>query len=333
MSIPNVDFHHGLLGLLCGSASGVVVWRVRETWRTWCVLDRGGLTSFVNTCIILAALIGNLAAQRVLLPDDTGYDIVPSYTSVFCLSCIALALLRFQWLGLNTSRLRPGLSVFANPYSMVAVTVGVACATFDQHVLEQPALTQALVAAAYLGLVVLLTFALQSPRFAHRPKLQSGVLSAAIVTAVVVDVTGVAVSTSQSVLSQPARGAAPIQANGASPSVFLIVMDTVRADHLSLYGYHRDTTPSLSALADTGTTYERAIASGDMTLHTHGSLFTSKYAYEHGAHRTRDFPVGVPLAESHVTLAELLAEAGYSTKAVVSNHAYLGWSWGMAQGF
>src|SRR5690349_5734692 len=61
------------------------------------------------------------------------------------------------------------------------------------------------------------------------------------------------------------------------PNIILITMDTVRADHVSVYGYPRDTTPFLKEFARESTLYTRAIAASDYTLPTHASIFTGLY--------------------------------------------------------
>ncbi len=117
-------------------------------------------------------------------------------------------------------------------------------------------------------------------------------------------------------------------------NVILISMDTVRADHLSLYGYKRDTTPNLRKLAEQATLYTRAIASGDMTLTSHASIFTGMYSSKHGAHRViPDYPVCRPLDKKFHTLAEMLSENGYLTIGVVSNFSFLGNGFEIDQGF
>lgn len=122
------------------------------------------------------------------------------------------------------------------------------------------------------------------------------------------------------------------QASGNQTPVVLIVLDTVRAQNLSLYGYARKTTPFLREISKQATVYTRAIAPSDMTLSTHASMFTGLYARSHGAHYN-DEGLPRPLADEFVTLAELLSEAGYRTIGVVSNHGYLGVGYGMGQGF
>ena len=127
----------------------------------------------------------------------------------------------------------------------------------------------------------------------------------------------------------------------AWPNVVLVVLDTVRADHLSLYGYPVATSPRLDALARGATVYTRAIAAGSWTVPSHASMFTGRYAFEHGAH-TLQLPVHRedgeteavrPLDTGYVTLAEALREMGYQTAAVVANAGFLNPRWGLDQGF
>lgn len=132
-----------------------------------------------------------------------------------------------------------------------------------------------------------------------------------------------------------ARDAAPQEA--APPTnVILITLDTVRADHLGCYGYTRPTSPRIDAFAAGATLYTRMFSAAPWTVPAHASLFTGKYAFEHGA---RNFPVDKPvnnvnpLDERHLTLAEALKAEGYATGAFVANHAYLDRRWGMDQGF
>jgi arylsulfatase A-like enzyme len=126
-------------------------------------------------------------------------------------------------------------------------------------------------------------------------------------------------------------------AAAGAPHVLLVVLDTVRADHLSLQGYERRTSPRLEDFAREATVFTRAIAAGDMTLSTHASLFTGVYSREHGAHHPdpeRSSPgAPAPLAERFDTLAERLQGAGYRTFGVVANHGYLGPFFRLNQGF
>lgn len=109
--------------------------------------------------------------------------------------------------------------------------------------------------------------------------------------------------------------------------VFLITVDTLRADHLSSYGYARSTSPRLDRLASESTLFEHAIAQWPKTGPSFASLFTGRYPSSTGlTHRA-----ALRLPDSYLTLPELFQRASYATVAVVSNavlSAELGWNQG-----
>jgi hypothetical protein len=72
-------------------------------------------------------------------------------------------------------------------------------------------------------------------------------------------------------------------ATAASPNLLLIVLDTVRADHLGVYGYARDTSPWLDGFSRRATVFEHAVAPSSFTLPSHATLFTGLYPEAHGA--------------------------------------------------
>lgn len=119
----------------------------------------------------------------------------------------------------------------------------------------------------------------------------------------------------------------------AGTGVLLITLDAVRADHLSPYGYSRDTTPNLAAFARRATLYLNARAASDMSLGTHASLFTGKYPSRHGAWVGEAFPIGRPLPASERTLAERLGRAGWARFASVANGYFLNGAYGLSRGF
>ncbi len=138
-------------------------------------------------------------------------------------------------------------------------------------------------------------------------------------------------------LGRPGHAAAEASAAGsthfAQPNLVIVVLDTVRADHLSLYGYPRRTTPHIEALAHDSVVYTNAIAPSDMTLSSHGSLFTGLYAGWHGAHcRPPSASYGSSLNRDVHTLAEILAGKSYSTTGVSAN-LYLRENFGLQKGF
>lgn len=132
----------------------------------------------------------------------------------------------------------------------------------------------------------------------------------------------------------PRQNVKPFPDSVDSPNIILIVMDTVRADHLSVYGYDQDTTPYLRNFADNATLYTQAIAPSNMTLSTHASIFTGLYSRKHGAHFAfPHYPTGRPLQDKYYTMAEMLSEKGYFTSGVIGNVIYLTLYHGLNQGF
>jgi len=116
--------------------------------------------------------------------------------------------------------------------------------------------------------------------------------------------------------------------------VVLIVVDTLRADHLALYGYPRATSPHLDELARDAVTYEQAISPGTWTVPAHASLFTGRWPSYHGAERaagTRN--LATPINPDVPTLAEILRTRGFHTAAFVANSAYLCQQLGFDRGF
>lgn len=118
-----------------------------------------------------------------------------------------------------------------------------------------------------------------------------------------------------------------------TPNVILITLDTVRADHLSLLGYERDTTPNLKRLAQEATVYTHAIAPGNMTLSSHASMFTSLYPSWHQAHFDKGHDQARPLDAKYPVLAQILADKGFDTVGIVSNYLFLSHGFGLDRGF
>lgn len=111
------------------------------------------------------------------------------------------------------------------------------------------------------------------------------------------------------------------------PDILLIVVDTLRADHVGNYGYGPETTPNIDAVAAEGVAFEVAYAPMGTTTPSHGALFTSKEPLDLGLVRN-----GLSLSEDAVTLAEILQRNGYRTAGFVSSYPVSS-RFGMAQGF
>jgi arylsulfatase A-like enzyme len=106
------------------------------------------------------------------------------------------------------------------------------------------------------------------------------------------------------------------------------VIDTLRADHLGAYGYPRDTSPEIDALAEKGVIFTRAIAPSSWTLPSTASLFTGRHPTEHRASAW-----GRRLPRAHATLGERLSDAGYATVGVSGNFVHVNERNGFSRGF
>ena len=113
----------------------------------------------------------------------------------------------------------------------------------------------------------------------------------------------------------------------SAPNVLLIVMDTVRADHLSVYGYHRETSPRLERLAARGIRFDLARSTAPWTLPSHASMFTGCWPHELGVEQLGWLNGGRP------TLAEHLRSRGYETAGFVANTFFCGHESGLDRGF
>jgi choline-sulfatase len=111
------------------------------------------------------------------------------------------------------------------------------------------------------------------------------------------------------------------------PNIVLITIDTLRADHCSVYGYGLRTTPRLEKLAREGARVRTAYVPLPSTGPAHASLFTSRYPLAHQVLKN-----GHVLAAEYPVLAEVLAGAGYRTAAFVSSFV-LDDRFGYGQGF
>ena len=111
-------------------------------------------------------------------------------------------------------------------------------------------------------------------------------------------------------------------------NLLFITLDTTRADHLTLYGYQRDTTPALKALAESSYLFTSAFAQETSTAPSHASMFTGEYPFNHGV-MANEFR----LASGSRTLAESLAETGYSTGGFVSGWTMAARTSGLDRGF
>ncbi|MBA2320781.1 MAG: sulfatase [Deltaproteobacteria bacterium] len=113
----------------------------------------------------------------------------------------------------------------------------------------------------------------------------------------------------------PAEGEAQRERGPRShPNVLIVLWDTTRADHLTVYGHDKPTTPNLAKWAETGVVFEKAISPAMWTVPSHASMFTGVTSTTHGADYDYRW-----LDAANVTLAETLAASGYYTYAFSAN--------------
>ncbi|MHC4064639.1 MAG: sulfatase-like hydrolase/transferase, partial [Planctomycetota bacterium] len=115
----------------------------------------------------------------------------------------------------------------------------------------------------------------------------------------------------------PASKAA--DARPARPNIIFLTVDTLRADHLELYGYSRQTMPTVAALADRATVFDNAVVPRGSTRPSYASMLTGRYPFRHGVRSN-----GAVLHENITTLTERLQAHGYHTAGFVSNFVLVG---------
>jgi arylsulfatase A-like enzyme len=121
-----------------------------------------------------------------------------------------------------------------------------------------------------------------------------------------------------------------------SPNVLVIVVDTLRADHLSSYGYARPTTPNIDRLANEGVLFDNAVSASSWTYPSHVSLVTGRDTFEHGAGQIETITLLAANKSSfggYPTIGEVLQEHGYRTGAFSANRFYFIGNAGFHRGF
>jgi arylsulfatase A-like enzyme len=136
----------------------------------------------------------------------------------------------------------------------------------------------------------------------------------------------------------PSAASSTNAAGGARPNILLIVLDTVRADHLDLFGYRRETMPNLRRFAlEQAQFHTRTFSTGSWTLPSHASMFTGLYPSAHGGHYpfvsdAKPEYLAYSIRSDATTLAEFLGRAGYQTAGIAANFGMLS-QFGFERGF
>ena len=81
------------------------------------------------------------------------------------------------------------------------------------------------------------------------------------------------------------KGPSATDPGGNAPNVFLFVIDTLRADHLSCYGYELETSPNIDEFSREALRFENCYSTANWTVPGHASIFTGRYPISHGAHK------------------------------------------------
>jgi arylsulfatase A-like enzyme len=176
-----------------------------------------------------------------------------------------------------------------------------------------PAMNAALCVATALLIFVVYSMLSSSRRWLSR----SAIASIAIAL-VACSIAPFASGKRESVRHTPRAGA---------PNILLISIDSLRADHLHSYGYARQTSPNIDALAADGAAFETVISPTSWTLPAHMTLMTSLAPEEHGVITNR-----LRLGANVDTLPMRLQRAGYTTAGFVSA-TYLDGIYGFSRGF
>jgi arylsulfatase A-like enzyme len=154
-------------------------------------------------------------------------------------------------------------------------------------------------------------------------------LAAALVFAII------GIEGAKSIVESRAISHLPAAMSG-SPNLLVIVVDTLRADHLSSYGYSRPTSPNIDNLARNGVLFENSIAPSSWSLPSHASLLTGRPVHGHGMGNVEPMPWlgwGKSGLKGLPTLGEALQKQGYRTGAFSANRIYFTSNVGLGRGF
>ncbi len=120
---------------------------------------------------------------------------------------------------------------------------------------------------------------------------------------------------------------APSSGDENLPNIILVTIDSLRADHLSTYGYQSETAPYIAELSEDAVVFENAVSPAVWTILSHGAIFTGKYVSSFDPEHTNK-----GLKQEEITLAEFLKTKGYTTAGFIGG-AYIKGKFGHGQGF
>jgi arylsulfatase A-like enzyme len=306
------------IGFLLGALAGLLIWRLRD-WDSVRNYPARALELAASLTLTLAFAINLIAAG---VQQSGGRWLLPA----------AVAFLVVLIGALRSSRWMDRAGLLANYWVISVLLLGLGQ---ESSLLEMAWAAQNgariglwiwVLGLGLLATAMLATWIGRGGRFAANRWITGG----SIALAGGLLISSVALS---SVRQGNVHAASPTVISSGRPNVVLIVMDTVRADHISALGYERDTTPHLKLLASDSMVYANAVSASDITLTSHASLFTGMYPSWHGAYcQPPEAAYGRELTREYPTLAEVLRTNGYQTVGVAAN-LYLRSDFGLERGF
>lgn len=305
---------YAILGILVGLMAGISMGAARSLARA--EFDHR------NRKLIILLLVAVFAINLATLPDQPG-----KVAALLALASVAAAI--FFDVGKTDSD--PGLS--GSPWAVAAILILVSRLALVNWKNSSALLAVPLTLVAALVSLGAVVVAIRLLFWARSSKLWSPVLERGLMAAVVI---GIVFGPGAVSSIYAGRGAPAAHSNSGKPlpNIILITMDTVRADHLGIYGYARQNTPNLKELLKVSTLYTDFISASTLTLPSHASMFTGLYPQSHAAYKQfPNYPMGRPLPQGIPTMASILDSAGYYSMALSANFWYLVPDWGLLNGF
>ncbi|MFQ6104066.1 MAG: sulfatase [Candidatus Glassbacteria bacterium] len=279
----------------------------------------GGLLAGMIIGIVESIVV---AAGGVELPDMGIFPYaVLSYGILSAFLGLGLGVVGF-FISHFISLKRPAYRVFSFYLSVVLILEGIIIGRFriirdvfhEKH--PGPMLDLGLFVSAVI-IFFLLYRLVFSPLFSRKPFSSLTRAAWAVPFYIIVFIVTLIMAGGYGKLSHPAVGSQSEEAIarlGDRPNIILIIVDTLRADRLSCYGYEKMTSPNVDLLAADGLLFLNAFSQASWTRSSIASVLTSLYPSSHRA-------IGKPdqLPDQVVTLAEALKQAGYYTVGFVDN--------------
>jgi arylsulfatase A-like enzyme len=272
-------------------------------------------------------IIGISEGLLVVTSGRTDFFVVPYGTAAYALFCAAVGgagLFALAWSGRMIGRAAEQESVvYARVLAGLTATFAFAIGAFR---IRRDVFAEELVFKSGKGLLVLLGCAVAALALyatlllimrwftSRRGRFLLRAWGSPLVTCLLVGgLVGATMFTKQPAAAEPARRAAV--GHAASGNVIMIVVDTLRADHLPAYGYAKGHTPHLDAFARDAVRFEHAYANASWTRPSFASLLTGRYASSHHV-----MAKGDALSQNLTTLGEAFVGAGYTTSGFVTNY-------------